>query len=409
MRTATAIIFLLAQPTAGLVAQAYAPDSTDTRRVRVEGYGIIDYAHYAWDTEPGRPAILDLERLVVEGVYSPTPKLAFEAEVEFEHGGTGSSVEIEPGPGTGVLESAVEKGGEIVLEELHVTYALASWLDVRAGHFYVPVGYLSSKYKPSEYPTVFRPGMETTLLPAQWDETGVKLMARRRGWRAQLGVVNGLDNSRFGSARWIGAGKQRRLEQVRAENLAGFGRLDLLPFPGLVAGVSGYVGNSTGNRPQLDLAVPAYVTIGELHADYDRGGWRARGMVLRGWLQNSAAVSAANSLSSGAGSDPTPVAAQAAGWSLEAGYDVLRVFRPDAAGSAARLDIFGRYEWYDSMYRVAAGQVDDPRWQRRQWTLGLNWRMNRYLILKAEYADRWLGLPAGNHERTLATGLGAEF
>jgi hypothetical protein len=61
------------------------------------------------------------------------------------------------------------------------------------------------------------------------------------------------------------------------------------------------------------------------------------------------------------------------------------------------------------MYRVAAGVVDDPRWERRQWTVGLDYRMNRFLVVKGEYADRRLGLPDHNHERTMSAGIGAQF
>jgi len=386
-----------------LAAAGQTPDSTAARRFRFEAYAAINYAHYDWDTEAHRRAVVDLERLVLEGEYAPTPRLSFEAELELEHGGTGSSIVSEA---VGEFQTELEKGGEVVIEELHATFALKRWLDLRVGHFYVPVGFLSSKYKPFEYPTVLRPEMETALLPAQWDETGLKVMAHRRWWRAQLGVVNGLDNSEFTAATWIRGGKQRRFEQVRAENLAGFARLDVLPVPGLVTGISGYAGNTSGNRPHNDLALPAYVKVVEAHADYERGGWRVRAMGLRGWLQNSAEVSAANRL---VDADRAPVAAQAAGVSIEAGYDVLRLLRTPIAENPAGLDLFGRWEWYDSMHRVASGEVDDPRYERRQWIIGFNYRINHNLVLKGEYADRSLRLPSSNHERTFATGLGAQF
>jgi hypothetical protein len=378
-----------------------AQDPAPPKRFAFSAYAALNYLHFDWDTEADRRAVIDLERLVVEGVYTPSRKVSFEAEVEFEHGGSGSSVEFEDGE----FETEVEKGGEIVVEELHATFALKDWLDLRVGHFYVPVGFLSSKYQPFEYPTVVRPAMETSLLPAQWDETGLKLMARHRAFRGQLGVVNGLDNSEFNSSTWIRRGKQRRFEEVRAENLAAVGRLDLLPLPGLVAGVSGYIGNTSGNRPANDLKLNGYVKIAEVHADYERNGWRARAMGVRGWLQNSAAISAANRLIE---ADHTPVAAGAAGVSFEAGYDILRLFGPRAPEAGRGLDLFGRWEWFDSMYRVAPGEVDDPQYERRQWTVGLNYFLTENLVLKGEYADRKIG-KGDTHDRTIATGLGAWF
>lgn len=371
------------------------------RKFTFSAYATLNYFNFDWDSDRAKKSVIDLERLVVEGVYTPTRRLSFEAEVEFEHGGSGSALEFEDGE----FESEIEKGGEIVVEELHATFGLKDWLDLRVGHFYVPVGYLSSKYQPFEYPTVRRPEMETALLPAQWDETGAKLMGRGRGWRAQLGVINGLDNSEFSSATWIRGGKQRRFEEVTAENLAGVARVDLIPLPGLVAGISGYVGNSTGNRPDSNLALDGYVKITEVHADYERNGWRARAMGLRGWLQNSAEISAANRLLD---PDHSAVASQAAGVSFEAGYDLLRLFGRRHPAGVPGLDLFGRWEWYDSMYRVAPGEVDDPQYERRQWTVGFNYRISPNLVLKGEYADRTIG-KGGIHDRTIATGLGAQF
>lgn len=388
---------LLASAPAALDAQ----DPSPPKKFTFSAYATLNYFNFNWNSDPAKKAVIDMERLVVEGVYAPTRRLSFEAEVEFEHGGSGSELEFEDG----AFGSEVEKSGEVIVEELHATFGLKDWLDLRVGHFYVPVGFLSSKYQPFEYPTVTRPEMETALLPAQWDETGAKLMGRGKGWRAQVGVVNGLDNSEFSSGTWIRGGKQRRFEQVSAENLAGVARLDLLPAPGLVAGVSGYIGNTTGNRPDTNLTLDGYVKVAEIHADYERNGWRARGMALKGWLQNSAEISAANRILE---ADHSAVAAEAAGISLEAGYDILRLFGRRNPGGVPGLDLFGRWEWYDSMYRVAAGEVDGPQFERHQWTVGLNYRISPNLVLKGQYADRSLGR-GGVHDRTFATGLGAQF
>jgi hypothetical protein len=222
--------------------------------------------------------------------------------------------------------------------------------------------------------------------------------------------VNGLDNSAFSSANWIVRGKQGRFENVRAENLAAIGRVDLLPTRGLIVGASGYFGNSTGNRPKDDLHVPAYVTVVDAHADLDRGGWRARGLLLYGWLQNSEAVSDANGrLSNNLGVERTPVAAAALGWSVEAAYDIARLLGDGRTLSADAFDLFGRYEFYDSMHRTVGNVFDNPRWERHEWTLGFNYRMRGHLVLKGQYADRRLGLAANKHERTVSAGIGAQF
>src|SRR5215475_11577129 len=104
------------------VVAAQTPDSTPPKKFIFEAYATINYAHYNWDTDINRRAVVDLERLVLEGVYAPTPRLSFEAEVELEHGGTGASIEFDPFEEFGEFETEIEKGGEVVVEELHATF-----------------------------------------------------------------------------------------------------------------------------------------------------------------------------------------------------------------------------------------------------------------------------------------------
>lgn len=404
---------MLATPVHAQVYMEQAFMDSAKGRVQVSGYAMINYNNYKWDTDPNRRADVDMERAVIEASYRLTPKIELTGEVEFEHGGTGTTIEYDPFEEFGEFEHEIEKGGEIRIEELHVTFQLAKGLRLRVGHFYVPMGFLSSKYTPTEYLTVNRNDVEASLIPTQWDETGVKLMGHTRVVRYQLGVVNGLDNSEFSSGNWIRLGHQLKFETVRAENLAAIARVDIFPTKELMFGTSGYVGNSTGNRPKADFTEPAYVTVVDAHANYDRGPWHARGLFLYGHLQNSAAVSAANrNLSNALDAKRTPVAKAALGWSVEGAYDVLALFdtpRAPNGASAHRLDVFGMYQYYDSMHETAAGVFDNPRWERKQWIAGFNYRPHLQIVVKAQYAHRTLGLATANHENTVSTGIGVEF
>src|SRR5262245_54122630 len=88
-----ALLPFLAFPTAALKAQ----DASPPRRFQFSAYAVLNYLNFDWDTERERRAQIDLERLVLEGVYTPSSKVSFEAEVELEHGGSGASVEFEDG------------------------------------------------------------------------------------------------------------------------------------------------------------------------------------------------------------------------------------------------------------------------------------------------------------------------
>jgi hypothetical protein len=377
-------------------------------RFSVEGYAVANYYRFDWQTDPRRRNTIDLERLAVEPSYLVNDWLRFDAEIEFEHGGTGVTVEFDPFEEFGEFETDVEKGGEIDIEKLEAVFTLRRGFNVRVGRLYVPVGLISSHDEPDEYFTNTRNETEVALIPSLWHETGVGVFGTFGRARYQALLVSGLDATGFSSANWIVGGWQKRFEQANANGLAVVGRLDFDLDADSYVGMAGYLGNSAANRPKADLAVPANVGIVEAHAVIERGPFKARGLLLYGRLQNSGVVSAANrNLSNNLNVKRTPVASAALGWFVEAGYDVLPLLTGDPARPGGQgLDLFARYDDYDSMHRVVEGVFDNPRWERHVLTAGLNWRVHPTFLVKGEYAHRTLGLPTANREDIIALGFG---
>ena len=376
-----------------------------------EGYAAINYYKYNWDTDPQRRANVDVERLALEASYRLTNRIKVEAEVEFEHGGTGASMEFDKFEEFGEYESEIEKGGEVILEKLEVEIGVIPEFNVRLGHFYVPVGLVNSDYEPGDYFTTHRSEAEASILPSVWHETGVGVFGSIGDLSYDAVLVNGLDATGFSSANWIMLGHQTRFEMANAENLAVAARADYRFLPGSKVGVSGYYGNSADNRPKPDLSVPAHVGIAEAHLVYESGPFTARGLVLYGTLQNSAEVSKANrSISNNLNVKRTPVGSAALGWFVEAGYDLLSLFGPaqDTAWTP-QLDLFGRYDFYDTMFDTAEGIFDNPRWERQVVTAGANYHLAEGFVLKAQYAHRTLGLATDNIEDTFSAGFGVQF
>ena len=375
-------------------------------RLEVEGYAIINYAKYAWQTDPQRRASIDLERAAIEPTYRLSDRIELEAEIEFEHGGTGSAMEFDKFEEFGEYEQEVDKGGEVVLEKLAVTIAFEPWLNLRLGHFYLPIGLTNSDYEPTDYFTVTRSEAESGIIPATWHETGIELFGVAGAFSYRAQIVNGLDATGFSSAAWVSGGHQGRFETINAENLAIAARVDYKPFEELSVGISGYHGNSADNRPKPDLTVPANVSIGEAHGVFRSGGLTARGEFLYGALQNSGAVSKANrNLSNNLNVKRTPVGSAAMGWYAEAGYDLM----PLLDSASTPVELFGRYEFYDSMYKVDPEIFDNPRWQRSVATVGVNYKPIPALVIKAAYSRRILGTPSDNREETFGLGMGVEF
>ena len=400
MRVISFVAFLL------LAVQAV---SADTDRFQVSGYGVINYANFDWETDPERRAHIDVERFVVAPKYRISDDIRLEAEIEFEHGGTGITMEFDKLEEFGEFEMEVEKGGEVIVEKLAVVFQIEPEINVRIGHIIVPVGLVSKRHRPQHYFTTTRPESESNLIPAIWHENGIEVFGTLGALSYQAQVVNGLDSTGFSSRRWIVGGHQLRFETANAEDFALVGRVDYAITPGAVVGVSGYYGDSADNRPKPDLRVDANVGILDLHGFYEIGAFKVRGLFLYGTLQNSDLVSKANrNLSNNLNVKRTPVGSQAVGGYLEAGYNLLSLFK-SSLNTDAVLDVFARYDNYDTMAAVEGEIFDNPRWERQTWTFGANYHPHPQLVFKAHYAMRRLGTEVENKEDALAVGFGFQY
>ncbi len=399
-----------------LISHSLCSQAAENSRLHLKGYGELQFSHFDYGPDQksgpkGSPAdsraTIDITRLALELEVDLLADTELEAEVEFEHGGSGAALELEFEE-FGEFEQEIEKGGEVVVEELAVERTITEAFRLRLGHFYVAVGQLSHHFQPSSYFATRRSEAETSIIPALWHETGAEVSGTYGGWRYQVQLVNGLDATGFSSQHWIVGGHQKRFETVKATNMAWVGRLDYQFAPQGELGISAYRGDSADNRPKPDMkGVDAHVTIVDVHGTLTLGGLRARGLYLYGHLQNAAVVSARNrTLSNNLDVLRSPVARGAYAAFIEIGYDLLPSMRPSPQ---RRLDVFLRLDAYDSMASVPAQTFDNPRFQRRVYTIGVNYNLENALVLKADYAMRRLGAARFNPENTLAMGLGFQF
>jgi hypothetical protein len=322
-------------------------------------------------------------------------------------------MEFDPLEEFGEFEQDVTKGGEVVAEQINVQFKWKPWLKLRVGKMRFYMGNASKCDEPWEYFTPYRSEVENTLLPLGWYETGLELSGEIALKKTQaypklgymLYVVSGLDNSAFSSFNWVRRGYQKRFETINADNLAYAARLDYQFGKDNELGICLYAGNTSGNRPKQDLTLPAWLTFGDVHFNLEKYPFRAKAYGLYGVLQNSGAVSAANrNLSNNLNVKRTPVGAAAFGAYTEAAYDLLHL---TAAKEPAQLYLFGRAEWYDSMFRVAGTITDNPRYARTVYTGGLNYFPHKQVVLKAAYGHR--ALDSDQVEHTFSAGIGFNF
>ena len=381
----------------------------DENPFSVSGYGVINYAHFNWDLDPDRRAAIDLERLVVAPKYRINDTIRLEAELEFEHGGTGSTMEFDKFEEFGEFEFEIEKGGEIIVEKLAAVFSIKPTYNFRIGHIIVPVGLVSKRHRPQHYFTTTRPEAETHIIPTIWHETGVEVFGSFGPLSYQVQVVNGLDSTGFSSRHWIVRGHQLRFETINAEAPAYVGRLDYSLQENVTIGVSGYYGDTAANRPKPDVNFDANVGIVSLHGFYEVKAIKIRGLVLIGTLENAHLLSKVNrTLSNNLNVKRTPIGSSATGWYIEAGYDILSLFMKSEEMSH-RLELFGRYDYYDTMASVEGVIFDNPRWERKTMTIGLNYHIHPQLVFKSHYSIRRLATKDKKKEDTLSFGFGFQY
>lgn len=329
-------------------------------------------------------------------------------ELEYEHGGNGSTYEIENNEG-GEIESEVERGGEVELEQFWLEKSFFPYLNVRAGHIIVPVGALNNHHEPDKYFTVLRPEEEYTMLPSTWHQTGVSLWGTWKKWRYEVQFLQGLEADHFSDEKWIHSGAKSAFEFGRSTQYAGAIRIDNFSVKGLRLSLSGYYGGSAKNTIKKDRfgSAKGRVAIGSFDFLYDDHNMLVRGVFDYGHLSDAAIISRANkNYPKGSGSPRTNVASGAMATAIEAGYDVLSLWKRTAG--VQKLYVFGHYGYYNTMQKTTNGIPAIPYYKRHIFAAGINYRPIPQITIKAEYKNRLLDKvfhSAYNKEQSISLGI----
>lgn len=356
---------------------------TDPQSARDESHGRFDIPHF-----------------VIYLGYDFGKGWSVNTEIEFEHGGTESAVEIETEE-AGEYEKEIERGGEVALEQFYIQKSFNRALNLRAGMQVVPVGGTNAHHEPDQFFGVYRPEGENTILPCTWHEVSISLLGKIGDWQYQAMFLPGLDSERFGNEGWIHDGSASPFEFKIANNYAFAVRVDNTSIPGLRMSVSGYVGNSFRNTlyntsSSSNDGVHGTVTIGSFDFAYKNRHVVARGYFDYGHLSDAAHISKFNiAMSKNSTSKRQAVATDAIAAGVEAGYDIFSLFT-NRHTQGQRLFVFGRYDYYDSMHATENG-ITDLNWCKRQVvSAGVNWYPIPQIIVKGEYKNRIFESPYNN-------------
>ena len=352
------------------------------------------------DDKHGR---FDLPHVVLMLGYDFGKGWSMGMEIEFEHGGTESAVEIEEHEG-GEYETEVERGGEVALEQFWIQKSFCPEFNIKLGHMVIPVGATNAHHLPTEFFGVYRPEGENTIMPCTWHETGLSIWGRAGDWRYEAMLLPGLDSDRFNDKEWIKGGAGSPYEFKIANAMAGAVRVDNYSVKGLRLSVSGYAGNTFSNTLKKATNaiydnVKGTVLIGSFDFHYNDHNWVARGNFDYGHLSDAALITRYNqSFSNDSPAKKRPVATSAISTGVEVGYDLFGWLGKKQQEKGRKFYLFGRYE-EDAV-------TDYEEYGRQRIAFGVNYYPMKDIVLKGEYS---LGILKSKFNNEPAVSLGVAY
>lgn len=398
----------------------------DYEKFRFGGYGemvasFMDYgknrfsgANYG-NTREHRSTIA-IPRFVLALDYKFNSKWVLGAEIEFESGGVGIEQEMESAPGgteNMEYERDMEKGGEVALEQFHITRLINPAFNVRVGHMIVPLGLTNSHHEPINFFGTSRPEGETTILPSTWHENGIEVFGTfGRGYTRfnyQALVVAGLNANGFDRNTWVAGGKQGLFETDNFTSPGYVARLNYLGVPGLKIGGSFYYCHNTGansDKPETYVKygnIPLRIYTADLQ--YKNKYVTARANMIYGNLSKADDLSSVNNHQSGGSpyTQTTPIAKRAVSYGGEVGFNLRAVCKDNR--NVPVIYPFVRYEYYNPQEKGEGKHTMDLRNKVSMWTAGANWYALPNLVVKADYTTRKIGGGKYNSENEFSLAI----
>lgn len=315
----------------------------EAQKLELSVYGALDVLAYR-----GQDADFDGKafELVVSG--RPHRRLGVFAELEFERAaGVGG-----------------ERGGEVVVEQAYANLVFGPAVNLRGGILLVPFGNVNLDHFAPRRDLVNKPLPSIAIAPSDWTDNGLGLYGRFDAgaeWRvayeayAVAGLGEPIDARGARGAR-LGYGADNNADKALV------GRVSASRLSTLELGLSGYRGryDGAGERTLAGWAVDASATLGRvrLAGEYD--------------AMNAARASGPEVEMSGGFGRATV--------SLPRGW-LPGFLRRDFEEPA--LQAVAQYDWISLQGPGPQGTLEHNR--ERRFTLGLNYRPARQLVLKLDY------------------------
>lgn len=375
-------------------------------------YGINRFSGTNYGSVKEHRNSISIPRFILAFDYKFNPKWILGAEIEFEAGGTGAAYEIE-NTENGEYEMEVEKGGEVALEQFHITRLIHPAFNVRTGHLIVPVGLTNEHHEPINFFGTSRPEGETTLLPSTWHENGIEVFGTfgknyaRFNYRLQ--VVAGLNPGGFDRNTWVASGKVGLFETDNFTSPGYVARLNYTGVPGLKIGGSVYYCHNVcanSDKPQTFATIGrSPLAIYSADFQYKNSYVTARANMIYGNLSNAEKLSSQIRGQSNTApySRIVPVAKNAVSYGGEIGFNLRSICKGNR--KVPVIYPFARYEYYNPQEKGEGKQTMDLRNKVSMWTAGANWYALPNLVIKADYTTRRIGDGKYNSENEFSLAI----
>lgn len=354
-----------ATPISASILASSSPAGPDTT---IGGYGEISYNGYIHDASRNQA---DLKRFVLFFGHRFNDKLSFNSEVEVEH----------------AVASSGDRG-EVEIEQAYLNYAFKPALNVKAGLFLMPFGFINRNHEPPVFYGTERNEVERRIIPSTWREGGVSIWGTTTfGLTYDFGLTTGFDFAKLDDPSAPLLGTHQELQLAHAANLSVYGSLEYTPTPGVMIGgavFSGKTGHSNADF-KADPTAPDFrgiggrVTLWDIHARVQHSGFDLEALYTHGSFANSAAIDQIvldyNTLN---GTERSFLPSSFYGWLVQGAYTF-------GLGGDVTLSPFLRYERYNTQAHLPLGLISDPANRDKVFTAGVSLKPISDVVVKLDY------------------------
>ncbi len=367
-------------------------EDNESNKVTIGAYAQIDYNQQFNDSSQSN-GNLDVHRMVLFVGYKFNNRTHFVSEMEMEH-----HVELE-------------------LEQAFLNYQLLQnnqYLNFRAGLMVIPMGIINEYHEPLTFNGVERPMVDTKIVPTTWRELGAGFLGNmnKLSLRYQLYIVNGFQsyNNDDGGILNGSLGYKKGRQEVGENTISSPGissKIDFYGVPGLKLGISGYYGKTQSTlydnllnsdvdgKATADSSILLIGAVG-LDARYNYKNFEARGELLYFTNSNSFQYNKFTQ---------NDIGEVMIGYYAELGYNVLGFVK----NTEEKLIVFGRYEFYDTNFKMSGGLIKNDLYAVNLLTMGLTYKVSTGAAFKADYQLMRNQLSTNSFTKQFNLGIGIWF